>query len=250
MPVYTADIKDKNIEIDAGIKLILAILLAIVSSFCNNGLDLVYFTSYLVAITILLRSDLRFILKNMVSYGVIFVFPYLFGLLLSLALSKLFPGLAFNNIIFETTLFKMIKIFFIWYIGSLYFFTTAFESIMDMFNKVLSPLNSLGIPVAKYLNMIMFIVNELTRSVGQFKQDILEQTRHIFKNKHLGVKTKSQELSNILVSFIANSLQRTDEIQTQVELTNINDCKYTLRISKNEIVAMLSFIGFLLLFFA
>lgn len=247
---YSADLKGENIEIDAGIKAVLAILLAIASSFCNNGLDLVYFTLYLLFITVLLRSDLRFIFKNLVSYGVIFVFPYLCGLLLSMALSKLFPGPTYlNNVILEATLFKMVKIFFIWYISSLYFFTTPFESIMDMLNKVFFPLNSLGIPVAKYLNMIMCIVNELTKSVNQFKQDVLEQARHIFKNKHLGVKTKSQELSNILVKFIANSLQRTEEIQKQVELTCVKDYQYTLRISKNEIAAILSFIVFLIFFF-
>ncbi|HWP97141.1 MAG TPA: hypothetical protein VN426_09840, partial [Syntrophomonadaceae bacterium] len=224
MLAYSADLKGKNIEIDAGIKLILAILLAIASSFCNNGLDLVYFTIYLLVITVFLKSDLRFIFKNLLSYGIIILFPYFLGLLLSLALSKFFPGPAyFHNVNLEATSLKMIKIFFVWYIGNLYFFTTPFKSIMDMLNKVLFPLNSIGIPVAKHLNMIMFIVNELTRSVSQFKHDILEQVRHIFKNNHLGVKTKSNELSNILVTFIANSLQRTDEIQEQVEQTCIDN---------------------------
>ncbi|MDD3363729.1 MAG: CbiQ family ECF transporter T component [Syntrophomonas sp.] len=248
---YSADLKDKNIGIDAGIKLSLAILLAVASSFCNNRLDLVYFTLYLVVITILLKSELLFILKNLASYGIIFVFPYLCGLLLSLALSKLFAGAIYlNNFNFEATLFKMVKIFFIWYIGSLYFFTTPFISIVDMLNKIFFPLNSLGIPVTKHLNMIMCIMDELTKSVIQFKQDILEQSRHIFKNNHLGVKTKSKELSNILVAFIANSLQRTDEIQKKIELNHVNNYLYTLRISKNEIVAILSFMIFLMFFFA
>lgn len=95
----------------------------------------------------------------------------------------------------------------------------------------------------------MFIVNELTRSVSQFKQDIFEQARHIFKNKNLGIKTKSHELSNIIAAFIANSLQRTDEIQKQVELNPATNYQYTLKISKNETAAILSFIIFLILFF-
>ncbi|MFA7078658.1 MAG: hypothetical protein WC147_09670 [Syntrophomonas sp.] len=248
---YSADLKGNNIEIDAGIKTCLAILLGVVSSFCNNGLDLVYFTLYLVVITVLLKSNLKFILKNLASYGIIFVFPYLCGLLLSLLMSKLFPGAAYlNNFNIEATLFKMVKLFFIWYIGSLYFFTTPFTAIVDMLNKVFFSLNSLGVPVAKHLNMVMCIVDELTKSVGQFKQDIMEQARRIFKNKHLGVKTKSKELSNILVNFIANSLQRTDEIQNQVELADVSDCQYTLTISKNEILAILSFVIFLMFFFA
>ncbi len=248
---YSADLKGENIEIDAGIKACLAILLAIAASFCNNGLDLINFTLYLVFITVFIKSDLRFILKNLISYGVIFVFPYLCGILLSLLMSKLFPAPAyFNNFVFEAAFLKMVKIFFVWYICSLYFFTTSFVAIMDMLNKAFFPLNSLGIPVGKYLNMTMFIVNELNKSVTQFKQDVLEQARNIFKNNDLGVKTKSKELSNILVTFIANSLQRTDEIQKQVELTRVNDYQYRLRISKNEIIAILSFIVFQWFFFA
>jgi energy-coupling factor transporter transmembrane protein EcfT len=119
---------------------------------------------------------------------------------------------------------------------------------MGMLSKVLLPLNSLGIPVAKYLNMIMFIVNQLSQSVSQFKQDILEQVRCIFKSNRLGFKTKFKELSNLLINFIANSLQQTDEIQEQIELIDASECQYTLTISKHEIVAMISFIIFLLLF--
>lgn len=242
---YSADLKHKYIEIDAGIKAALAILLAIASSFCSNGLDLAYFAVYLLVITIFLKSDLRFILKNLLSYGIIIVFPYSFGLLLALLIGKLFPGAGhFSNVNLDATLLKMIKIFFIWYIGNLYFFTTSIESIMDMLNKALHPLNSIGIPMAKYLNMVMFILNELTRSVGQFKGEIFEQAVHIFKNKQLGVKTKAIELSHILVAFIVNSLQRTDDIQEQVELAQASNNQYTLKITKNEILAILSFIIF------
>lgn len=251
LPEYSADLKGKYIEIDAGIKAVLAILLGVASLYCDNRLDLIYFALFLVVITVFLRSDFRFVLKNIAAYGVIFVFPCLCGLLLSLLVNKLFPGAAFHsNIVFEGLLLKMVKIFFIWYIGSLYFFTTPFRSIVDMLNKVFSPLNSLGIPVSKYLKIVMCIVNVLTKSVGQFKQDILEQARHIFKNNHLGVKTKFKELSNILANFIANSLQQTDEIQKQAELTCVDNSQYTLRITKNAIVAFLGCIIFLLLFFA
>lgn len=251
MSGYSADLNGKYIEIDAGIKAILALLLTVALLYCNNWLDLVYFASFLVVITIFLRSNFRFILKNIVSYGIIIVFPYLFGLSLSLLVNKLFPGSAFpNNFIFENVLLKMVKIFFVWYIGSLYFFTTPFRSLVDMLNKFFSPLNSLGIPVSKYLNIVMCIVNELTKSVGRFKQDILDQARHIFKNNHLGVKAKSKELSKILVNFIVNSLQKTGEIQKQAQLNSLDNGQYQLRITKNTIVAILSCIIFLLLLFA
>jgi energy-coupling factor transporter transmembrane protein EcfT len=251
LPEYSADLKGKYIEIDAGIKAILAILLGVASLYCNNWLDMVYFAVFLVVVTVFLRSNIRFILKNIAAYGIIFAFPCLCGLLLSLLFNKLSPGSAFHsNIVFEDLLLRMVKIFFIWYIGSLYFFTTPFSSIMDMLNKIFSPLNSLGIPVSKYLKIIMCIVNVLTKSVDQFKQDILEDARHVFKDNHLGVKSKLKELSSILVDFIANSLQQTDEIQKQVELTCIDNSQYTFRITKNAIVACFGCTIFLLLFFA
>jgi energy-coupling factor transport system permease protein len=246
---YSAELNNRNTEIDAGIKLILAILLAVAAAFCQNGLDLVYFSIYLLAVTFFLKSDLRFILKNLLSFGIIILIPYLFGILLSLALSRLFSGPAYD-LNFNAALLKMTKLFFIWYIGNLYFFTSSLEAIMDMFDKVFGPLNRVGIPVSRYLNMVMFIVNELSRTVGQFKGDIFEQAGQIFKNKQLGIKSKLKELSDILVNYIANSLQRTDEIQEQLESSGGNDCQYTLRISKNEIVAIFACVMFLLLLFA
>lgn len=249
MQVYSAELNNKDTEIDAGIKLMLAIVLAFASAFCPNGLELVYFSAFLLAVTVFLKSDLRFIVKNLFSFGIIILVPYTFGILLSLGLNRLYPG-TFYSIDLHRALLKMTRIFFIWYIGNLYFFTTSLESIMDMLDKVFSPLNRAGIPVSRYLKMIMFIVNELSRMVGQFKGDVFEQAAYIFRNRQLGLKIKLKELSNILVHHIADSLQRTDEIQAQVELNSVNKSQYTLRISKTEIAAILGCVIFLLLLFA
>jgi energy-coupling factor transporter transmembrane protein EcfT len=248
MPEFSADLKNKNIDIDAGIKAILAILLAAASTLCSNQMDLIYFALYLVVITVLLRSDLRFILKNLASFGLIFVFPYLCGLLLSWLMSRIIPGPIYFTFDPEAILVKMAKIFFIWYIGSLYFFTTPIISIIDMLNRVLCPLNAWGISISKFLNMIMCIINELNRSLSQFKQDVFNRVRDVIKNNRRGLKTKSKGLANILIDFIANSLQRADEIQGQAELIREYDFRYTLRITKNEVMAILSFIVFLVLF--
>lgn len=240
---------NNNTEIDAGIKMILALLLAVASAFCRNGPDLVYFSIFLLVVTVFLKSDLRFILKNLLSFGIIILIPYIFGNLLSLGLSKLYHG-ALYSIDLNAALLKMAGIFFIWYIGNLYFFTTNLDSIMEMFDKVFSPLNRAGIPVSRYLNMIMFIVNELSRTVGQFKGEIFEQASQVLKNRQLGIMSRLKELSNILVNYIADSLQRTDVIQEQVELGGINVCQYRLTISKNEVVAILGCVIFLALLFA
>jgi len=247
---YSTGLKEKSVKIDAGIKAVLALLLAVTSSFCISHLDLVYFFIFLLLITILLKSNLRFVYKNLISYTIIIVFPYFVGLLLSLLVSRLFSGAAyFNTVNLDTAILKMVKIFFIWYIGNLYLSTTPIESIIDMLNKVFSPLNSAGIPAAKYLNMIVFILSELTGLMSRFKNDNLEQARHIFTDNHLGIKSKSKELSNILVTFIANSLQRTDEIYERVELSKNKGCQYILTISKNEIIAIVISVICILFFY-
>ena len=91
---------------------------------------------------------------------------------------------------------------------------------------------------------------EAMRRAGALVARILEQVRQVFKNNDLGFKSKLKELSNILAAFIANSLQHTDEIQTRLELSSENDYHYKFKIAKNEILAVLSFIVFLLLFLA
>jgi len=240
MQAVSAISKGENIQLDAGIKTILAILLGLATALCTSTLELVYFALYLVIITFLLGSDLRFIYKNLLSYGVIIVFPYLCGLGLSLLINYLVAAPAYSGH-FTATFFKLIKIFFIWYIGSLYFFTTPIRPITEMLNKVLSPLNALGIPVVKHLNMARVVVNELNCSVSRFKEEIMGQARQNFKNEQLGIKAKLQGLSHILAVFITNSLQQTDQIQEQVELTRIGS-QYGFRFAKNEILAILSFI--------
>jgi len=237
----------RYVKLDAGIKTVLAILLCAAASFCTSRVDFLYFSAYLLLITFLLGSNLRFVLKNLAAYGVIIVFPYLCGLLLSLLINRLFSGPVYAGD-FEAAILRMTRIFFIWYISSLYFFTTPIQPLTEMLNKVLSPLNSLGVPVAKHLNMARVIVKELNRSAARFKQDMLEQTRQIFQNNRRGIKAKFSALSSILVAFIANSLQQTDEIQKQVEMTGQTDCRYGFRFTQNELLAIASFIVFLWVF--
>lgn len=246
MHTNSAVITNEYLDMDAGIKTILAIMLAAATTLCSSGLDLFYFALYLTAITFLLGSDLRFILKNLASYGLIFIFPYLCGLLFAMLMNQLFAGPSYN-VHFETTGLRMVKIFFIWYIGSLYFFTTPIQHIMDMLGKVLAPLNALGVPVDRHLNMATVTVKELTRSVSGFKQEVVEKARLVFKNQ-FSFKTKLQELSGILAAFIADSLQKTGDIQQRMEMAGTNYNHYSLRIARNEVLALLSFVILILLF--
>lgn len=246
---YSAELNNQNTEMDAGVKIILTVLLAVSAAFCHNGRDLLAFAAFLLVVTIFLKSDLRFILKNLLSFGIIILIPYLIGVLLSLALSGFWAVPAYD-LYLSASLIKMTRLFFIWYIGNLYFYTSSLEAIMEMSDRVLGPLKRAGAPVSKYLNMVMFILSELSRTVGQFKGDVFEQAGRIFKDREMAIKSKLKELSNILINYIADSLQRTDEVQAQLESGWAKERQYTLRISKNEILAISGCAIFLLLLFA
>ncbi|MEA4925630.1 MAG: CbiQ family ECF transporter T component [Syntrophomonadaceae bacterium] len=247
---FSTTLKNQPVDIDAGIKALLAILLAVTACFCHNGWEFLFFSAYLAAVTFLLKSNLRFILKNLLSYGVIFVVPFLLGFLLHWLMGIIVPGNAYSNgLALEGTAFKMIRIFFIWYIGSLYFSTTPFLAIAEMLNKVLAPLNAWGIPVTRHLHMVICAVGQLARSADQFKQDIMDKSSRIFKGNHSGIKAKLSEFAGILADFIVNSLQQTDQVQGTFANINLSDGTYKLDIVRNDIIAISSLIVFLLFFF-
>lgn len=233
-------------EIDAGLKACMAIILTVTALICQKQVSLSMVFFYTVVATVLLGSNFRFILKNIVAYGIVFLLPYLFGLLLSMLFGFLFSNALYvSDLVIKEALLRMVRIFFVWYIGSLYFFSTPLNSILGMLKKVFSPLNSLGVPVSKYLTIIMCILIELSKSVGEFKNHAVAQARNIFRDNSMSFKTKIKEISNILVFFIADSLQKTEEIQKLVDQTDINDFRYSFKVSRNEILAIVSFIIFL-----
>ena len=247
MPDYLSSISMKNsflAEIDAGLKACLAILLAVTAINCENRLSLLLIFLYMVLTTVLMGSNLRFLYKNALSYGIIILFPYFCGIILSAFLGRLFSAdtyAAGAGLSFAETLLRVVKIFFIWYIGSMYIYSTPLPAFLGILRKVFSPLNNIGLPVNRYLVMLKCILNELNESVADFKNNSLEQARGIFRNK-TSLKIKVGEIANIIVFFIANSLHRTEHIQELVAQTDISDIKYSLKVAKNEVWAALSFV--------
>jgi hypothetical protein len=247
---FSTDMKNQKVEIDAGIKGLLALIIAVTVCFCHSGWEFLFLSAYLAVVTFLLKGDLRFILKNLLSYGVIFVVPFLLGFLLHWLMEIIIPGNAYSNgFALEGTAFRMIRMFFIWYTSSLYFSTTPFLAIAEMLNKVLGPLNALGIPVTRHLHMVLCVVGQLGKSADQFKQDIMAKSNQIFKGDHSGIKAKLSEFAGILADFIVNSLQQTDQVQDTFANINLSDCTYKLDLVRNDIIAISNLIAFLLFFF-
>jgi len=218
-------------------------MLALVALVCDQQVSLSLVFLYLVFATVMLGSNFRFLLKNMVSYGLIFLMPYFFGLLLSMLVNSLFSnGHVPADLVLKETLLRMVRLFFVWYIGSLYICSTPLPSILGMLKHVLSPLKHWGVPVSTALTLIMCIVLQLTASVSEFKNTTVEQARNIFQDKSTCFKTKLKVLANLLVFFIVNSLQKTEEIQTLVDQTNLDDFTYRFKVARNELLVIASFI--------
>ncbi|SPF38711.1 conserved membrane hypothetical protein [Candidatus Desulfosporosinus infrequens] len=235
-------------DLDAGLKACLSFLLTglVLVSTKQVSLSLVF--CYLVLATVLLGSNFRFLGKNAAAYALIFLLPYFFGLLFSLFMAKLFSNAYYSSdFVIQEIVFRMVRIFYIWYIGSLYIASTPLNSILGLLKSVFSPLSRWGVPVANYLKIIMCIVLKLTESVSDFKNNDVEQARLIFQTKHTSFKTKLKGLSNLLVLFIANSLQKTDEIQQLMDQTSLDDFTYHFKVTRSELLTIASFMILLLI---
>lgn len=234
-------------EIDPGIKGMAALVLMVLAVISNNGWNMAVLVAYLLMITVLLIDDYRFVVKSLASYAIIFIVSYLIGWSLSRLFGLIMPGgAAFTGIAFETAGVRLIKIFFLWYIGSLYFATTPFISIAGMLEGLFRPINRLGVPVTRYLQMVAGIVEQLTHTVDRFMGDVFARVRHIFSDDQIGMRHKFNELADVLATFIADSLQQTDQVYSNSPRTVLQS--YRLKMARNEILTVLSLLACLLLF--
>lgn len=238
---------NSKVEIDPGIKGLAALVLGVLACLSNNGWNLAVLVAYLLLITIRLVNDYRFVAKSLVSYGIIFVFPYLVGVLLAWLFRLLLPGEAGMTGVTPDAAERLLKIFLVWYIGSLYFVTTSFGSVAEMLNQLFRPLNRLGIPVTKYLHMVVWSVDQLNLTVSHFRADTFAQVRQIFSNDQLGIRPKLKELADILADFIVNSLSLTEPVQSAIAQAGLNS--YRPKITRQEILTILSIVILLLLFY-
>jgi len=200
---YFADIKTSPsllAELDAELKASISIMLTLIALVCDQQVSLSLVFLYLVLATVLLGSNFRFLLKNMLSYALIFLMPYFFGLLLSMLVSSLVSkGHVPADLVLKETVLRMVRLFFVWYIGSLYLCSTPLHSILGLLKHVLAPLNRWGVPVSNALTLIMCIVLQLTASVSEFKKTTVEQARTIFQDKSTCFKNKLNMIANLLV---------------------------------------------------
>jgi energy-coupling factor transport system permease protein len=198
---------------------------------------------FLLFVTAISGIKRQVIFKNLAAYLILILLPYSIGLLISVLFNS------FNTNIGKAA-FNMLKLFLVWHIGSLYLYTTPIKSTVGLLDKIFSPLKLLGLPITKYAISISYIISQLPQAVSEFLSTFAHQVKLTIKDKKRDFKKVSNEISDILVSFIVSSFDKTEKVQKQISQTNTQDlCEYNFKFSKNDAIAAASFIVFMVLFF-
>ena len=232
------------VQMDAGVKICIAILLSIAPFLCEKQMSIGVILIYIFIITVFSGIHMQVLFRNLISYTIMVLVPYLFGYLVSMFFAFLFSNAFFiSDNSFKEIAFKFLQLFFIFHIGSLYFYTTPIESVMGMLNKVFSPLKLLGVPISEYINTVMCIVIELPKTITEFGNVLLQQVRLIVKNNSYSFKTNIKQISDVLVSLIVKSFQKIERIEKLIEEGDSNHLySYRFKFSKNDAIAILSFV--------
>lgn len=231
-------------EMDGLIKLILATALAVVPFYCREPWSFALFAAYLALVTLSSKIRPRTLLLSAASYGIVVLFPYFFGLLMSWIFYMLFrnPAFALQSEGYEIFL-KLARLFLIWYISILYFNTTPMKAVIGMTDKLLTPLKWLRVPVGDYLKVIMCIVHELGEIGPELKKSWGENMRKTAAGKSRRVfKLSIKGISSVLVSLIVDSFQKLDKVQAFVEHAGPGFYSYRFKIRKYDGLAAVSMV--------
>ncbi|MGJ7921984.1 hypothetical protein [Neobacillus sp. LXY-4] len=235
-------------ELDGLIKLTQAGMITAIPFLFFKPMSLVLLTVYLLIITFILRMNRRTIAMSAFSYCIVFLFPYLFGLLINSLLYFLSGNdvFALQQSPYEIFL-RLFRLFIIWYVSILYFHTTDTKTVIGMFDKLLSPLKLIGVPVADYLKVIMCIVLELTEMGSEVKKSLAESMRSVMGESRRKFRVNINGVSQIIVSLIVNSFDKLDRIESFIEKAEPDDLyHYRFKLSVSDGVSIFSF--FLLIY--
>ncbi|OIJ14079.1 hypothetical protein BKP35_07710 [Anaerobacillus arseniciselenatis] len=227
---------------DSGVKLFVAFVLGVIPFFIDNYFNFIVLACYLLLITLWFGAKLREMMKSMTIYMFIIIIPYIFGLLMA-SLVSTFVQNDISSIYsaYDDVALRLVQLFLLWYATSLYFHSTATEDVVATFDKVLSPLKRVGLPVTDFLKVVMCVIKELKALGPGVKKSFSESMKHI--SEQSSWKDKIKGISYILVSFIVNSFERLDEVEEYVKQVETKDLfTYKCKISKSDALLLMSFI--------
>lgn len=235
-----------SFDIDGLIKFVLVTTLAVMPFFFQKTVSFSLLTVYLILLTTLSRIKPRTLLVSASSYCIIVLVPYLFGLLINGLMSLFFD----SNLLAsyqgpDQILLRLFRLFVIWYVSILYFYTTPMKTVLGLLDKLLFPLKLAGLPVQDYLKVVMCSVLELKETGTELKKSLAESMRSVIGG-HGQFKLNIKGLSQIIVSMIVNSFGKLDKLERIVENVKPEELySYRFRLSSREAVVISSFALFL-----
>ncbi|HMM05538.1 MAG TPA: energy-coupling factor transporter transmembrane component T [Clostridiales bacterium] len=226
---------------DAGIKLILTLFLAIIPFFCEKDASYVVFFSFFALLSLISGIPGKTLLKNIAAYVVIIILPLLFGVAVQALFALFGSGGTMEVNAYQELFYRILRLFLLWYITSLYIMTTPMELFLGLLNQILLPLRLLKIPVAGFLSTIRFIMLLLAEMAGRFLDSYKELFSSYQNKSRRGFRNLVKDMAQVLVSLISASLADTDKVQEML----VNDAEkgfsYRFRCSFPDFAALLLF---------
>lgn len=230
-------------DIDGFIKFIQAIVLASMPFLLLKPMSIGLLSVYLLIVTFFSGIKSRSLIMSAMSYCIVFLFPYLFGLLTN-TLLYYFSGsdaFSYHQSSYEIFL-RLFRLFIIWYVSILYFHTTEMKTVIGLLDKLLTPLKLVGVPVSDYLKVVMCIVLELTEMGSEVKKSLGESMRTAIGGSKWKFKINMKGISQIIVSLIVNSFEKLDKIESFVAKSAADDLyHYRFKLSINDVISVLGF---------
>lgn len=223
---------------DAGIKLIITLFLAIIPFFCEEHISFIVFFAFFAFISLISGIRSKTLLKNVVAYVVIIILPLLFGVIVQVLIG-LFTGNEMVQVTaYQDLFYRILRLFLLWYVTSLYIMTTPIEPFLGLLDRILTPLKLLKIPVSGFLSTIRYVMMLLTEMGGRFIESYKELFSSYKSKNRRGFRNLIKDMAQVLVSLIAASLADTDQVQEMIENETKRGFCYRFRFSFADFAAV------------
>ncbi|WP_318508691.1 hypothetical protein [Bacillus sp. T3] len=137
---------------------------------------------------------------------------------------------------------RLYQLLMIWYLSILYFNTTDMKTMLGLFDKLLTPLKFLGVPISDYIKIVMCVMQELAEIGSEVKKSYRERMRPLVRKDKWKYNINIKGISQIIVSLIVNSFDKLDKIEGYVEKLNTDElCEYKFKLSIIDVVFLLIF---------
>lgn len=237
--INTNTAKDTKFSgMDAGIKLIITLFLAIIPFFCIKPLSFAALILFFLQASALSGIKIPALLKNVVAYLIIIILPLVFGIAVQALIGLISENASATAYSYHDLTLRVIRLFFLWYVTSLYIMTTPVEPFLGLLDKILTPLKLLRVPVSSFLNTLRFVMAVLGDMGARFISSYKELLSSYQNKSKKGFSKLMKDIVKVLVSLITESLADTEKVQNMIETESDRGYSYTFKVNKSDLFAV------------